>query len=182
MRLDRSWKTVRRGSYVAASLAGALAGALSGPACGGAPHRPVVAEVTLDGGPLDAQSEPPAPPLYVRLGGKDGVAGIVDSFIDNLMADPRVKKPFAKTTKGPKLEHFKQMLNEQLCELTGGDCRYSGKTMSDVHAGMRITGAQFDAFVSDFQLALDEKQVAKEDAQQVIEQLNLLKDQVVTAK
>ena len=39
--------------------------------------------------------------------------------------------------------------------------------------------AQFDAFVQDFQLALEEKQVSKEDEQQVLDQLNLLKDHIV---
>jgi hemoglobin len=153
-------------------------------ACGGKPPpHPAVAEVSLDGGPADDVSvAPPAPPLYTRLGGKDGVAAIVDSFIDDLAADKRLKHAFAHTPKGPKLDHFKQMLNDQLCELTGGGCRYAGQTMTDAHAGMKLTGAQFDAFIGDFQLALEEKQVAKDDAQQLLDQLNLMKDQIVTAK
>jgi hemoglobin len=152
-------------------------------ACGGTPHHVAIAEVALDGGPAAeaAPPPPPPPPLYARLGGKEGVAAIVDSFIDDLGADKRLKQAFAKT-KGPKLDHFKQMLNDQLCELTGGGCQYTGKIMTDEHAGMKITGAQFDAFVGDFQLALEEKQVAKDDQQQVLDQLNLLKDQIVTAK
>ena len=168
------------------TLAGPLAVGLAcaaGPfACGSTPHRVAIAEVTLDGGPTDVAVEPPPPPLYTRLGGKDGVAAIIDSFIDNMLADKRLKKAFAHTTKGPKLDHFKQMLSDQICEIAGGGCHYSGKTMSDEHAPMKITSAQFDAFVSDFQLALEEKQVAKEDAQQVLDQLNLLKDQIATLK
>jgi hemoglobin len=151
--------------------------------CGGAPaHRPVVAEVSIDAGPAEPPAPPPPPPLYTRLGGKDGVAAIVDAFIDDMAADKRLKKAFAKTTKGPKLDHFKQMLNDQICDVTGGGCKYTGKTMSDEHAAMKVTPAQFDAFVADFQLALEEKQVPKEDAQQLLEQFNLLKDQIVTGK
>lgn len=151
-------------------------------ACGSAKPRPVVAEVSLDASTPEAPPEPPPPPpLYTRLGGKPGVAAIVDSFIDDLLADKRLKKPFA-ATKGPKLEHFKQMLNDQLCEISGGGCHYTGKTMPDAHAGMKITSAQFDAFVSDLQLALEEKQVSKDDGQALLEQLNLLKDQIVTGK
>jgi hemoglobin len=169
-------------AFTAATLALVLVGALASGACGGTPHHVAVAEVALDGGPApEASAAAPPPPLYARLGGKEGVAAIVDSFIDDLAADKRLKQPFAKT-KGPKLDHFKQMLNDQLCELTGGGCQYTGKIMTDEHAGMKITSAQFDAFVGDFQLALEEKQVAKDDAQQVLDQLALLKDQIVTAK
>ena len=119
---------------------------------------PVVATVPLDAGEPDVA---PPPPLYTRLGGRDGVAAIVDSFIDDLLSDKRLKKAFAKTTKGPKLDHFKEMLEDQICEMSGGGCHYAGKNMSDEHATMKISGAQFDAFVGDFQLALEEKQVAK---------------------
>jgi hemoglobin len=151
-------------------------------ACASAPKKPAVTpEVALDAGSDVAEPPPPPPPpaLYTRLGGKDGVAAIVDSFIDDLMADTRLKKAFAKTKKGPKLDHFKQMLNDQICEMTGGGCKYTGKTMTDAHAGMKITSAQFDAFVGDFQLALEEKQVSKDDAKEFLDQLNLLKDQIV---
>jgi len=153
--------------------------ALSG-GCGGSNPHPVVPEVALDAA-VDT-GPPPPPPLYTRLGGKDGVAAIIDSFIDDLLADKRLKKAFAKTTKGPKLDHFKQMLADQICEIGGGGCNYSGKTMTDEHASMKITSVQFDAFVGDFQLALEEKQVNKDDAKELLDAFNLLKDQIVHQK
>ncbi len=172
-----------RGAGAAVGLVALVAGtAVLAFACGAPKRPPVVAEVALDGGPAtdaEAPPPPPPPPLYTRLGGKDGVAAIVDSFIDDLMADARLKKVFAKTKKGPKLDHFKQMLNDQICEMTGGGCKYAGKSMADAHAGMKVTAAQFDAFVGDFQLALEEKQVGKDDEKEFLDQLNLLKDQMV---
>jgi len=125
---------------------------------------------------------PPPPPLYTRLGSKNGVAAIVDAFIDDLTTDKRVRRFFAHIPKGPKLDHFKQMLEDQICDIAGGGCHYSGQTMTEAHAGMKITSAQFDAFVSDFQLALEEKQVGKDDAQQLLDHWNLLKDQIVEQK
>lgn len=155
-------------------------------ACAGTPKPPAaVPEVSIDAGEPDVAPPEPAPappPLYTRLGGSDGVAALVDAFADDLLADKRLKRAFAKTKKGPKLDHFKQMLRDQICEMGGGDCRYTGKTMSDAHASMKISSAQFDAFIEDFKLALDEKQVSKDDAQQLLDQLTMLKDQIVAPK
>jgi hemoglobin len=152
-------------------------------ACASTVRPPAPPEVPIDAAPA-AEEPPPPPPLYTKLGGKDGVAGIIDSFMDNLAADKRLKKAFAKTTKGPKLDHLKQMLADQICDVTGGGCHYTGKTMTDAHAGMGITPAQFDAFISDFQLALDEKasQLTKEESQQVMELFTVMKDQIVEKK
>jgi hemoglobin len=154
-------------------------------ACAGNPAPPAAIPIaSVDAGEPDVAPPPPPPPppLYTKLGGNDGVAAIVDSFADNLLADKRLKKAFARTKKGPKLDHFKQMLKDQICEMTGGDCHYAGKTMSDEHASMKITAAQFDAFMEDLQLALDEKQVAKDDAQKLVDQFKQLEDQIVVQK
>jgi hemoglobin len=151
-------------------------------ACAATVRPPPPKEVAIDA-PAPVE-EPPPPPLYTKLGGKDGVAGILDSFIDNLAADKRLKKAFAKTPKGPKLDHFKQMLADQICDLSGGGCHYTGKTMGEAHAGMGLTAAQFDAFIADFQLALDEKasQLTKEETAQLMDLLTVLKDQIVEKK
>ena len=170
------------GRTLLASGAVFLLGAALAPACAPKPMPKLAAsEAPADAGEPDV-APPPPPPLYTRIGAADGVSAIVDSFIDNLFADKRLKKAFAHTTKGPKLDHFKQMLRDQICAFSGGGCHYTGKTMSDEHGAMKITSAQFDAFVEDFKLALEEKQVAKDDEQQLLDQLNLLKDQIVTQK
>ncbi len=172
-----------RAGFVGALTGGVFAAAALAFACGSKPPPPpVVPEVALDAGPSEDVASPPPPPLYTRLGGKDGVAAIIDSFVDDMLADKRLKKSFSHVAKGPKLDHFKQMLADQICEITGGGCHYTGKNMADEHAGMRVTRAQFDAFISDFQLALEEKQVAKDDAQQLLDQLSLMKDDIVHTK
>lgn len=153
-------------------------------ACAGNPPRPaVVAEVSIDAGDVDAAPPaPPPPPLYTRLGGTDGVAAIVDAFVADALADKRLTRAFVRTRKGPKLDHFKSTLCSELCGLTGGDCQDTGKSLADGHAWVKMSGGQFDAFVEDFKLALEEKQVATEDAQQVLDELGTLRDQMVTTR
>jgi hemoglobin len=163
-----------RALFVVAALSALLC---AGVACAKNVPPPAVAEV-----PVVEQPPAPAPPpsLYERLGGKDAVASIVDSFLSNVTADKRVSKLFAKTT-GPKLDHLKEMLSAQLCNASGGGCDYTGKSMKDAHAGMKITDAQFDAIIQDFTLALEEKQVAKDAEKEMLDKLTAMHDDIVAA-
>lgn len=147
------------------------------------PVEPATTETPVDAGDDSAvDAAPPAPQtLYDRLGGKDGLAAIVDSLVKNVSADPDVKKLFAKTT-GPKLDHFKQMLNDQLCEATGGPCKYTGKDMKSAHAGMKITDKEWDAFVKDFTLALSENKVGDKEQGELFAIIAPLHDDIVVAK
>jgi hemoglobin len=163
-------------SCLLASMVLLVSGAL---AC--AKKLPPAAAAEVD---INAAPPPPAdagpPPLYERLGGREGVAAVIDTFVSNIQADKRVNKLFAKTV-GPKLEHFTQMLADQLCEVSGGGCQYTGKSMKDAHAGMKITDAQFDALVQDLSLALEEKQVSKENEKELLDKLATLHDDIVGA-
>ena len=93
----------------------------------------------------------PPPTLYEQLGGEAAVAAVVDAFVAQVAADANINWFFAETD----IPNLKAKLNEQICSATGGPCTYTGGSMVDVHAGMAITDAQFDALVGDLLLALD---------------------------
>jgi len=145
------------------------------------PAEPPVAEVVSDAG-AEPSADDAAPPatLYERLGGKDGVASVVDLFSKNLLADPRVNKLFKKTKDN--LDHFKSALGDQICQIAGGPCEYSGKNMKDAHKGMGITDAQFDAVVEDLKLALDEKGVSEQDKSELFAAIAPTKADIVEKK
>lgn len=146
------------------------------------PVEPAVTETPDAGSDAEVDAAPPAPQtLYDRLGGKDGVAAVVDSLIKNVAADPDVKKAFAKTT-GPKLDHLKQMINDQICEATGGPCKYTGKDMKTAHAGMKITEKEWDAFVKDFTLALSENKVGDKETGELLAIIAPMHDDIVPPK
>jgi hemoglobin len=146
------------------------------------PVEPPVAEVVADAGPPPepVDAAPPPTTLYDRLGGKDGVAGVVDSFTKNLLADPRVSKLFKKSKDN--LEHFKAMFSDQICQAAGGACTYGGKSMKDAHKGMGITDTQFDAVVEDLKLALDEKGISESDKSELFAAIAPTKDDIVEKK
>lgn len=85
----------------------------------------------------------PAGSLYERLGGTAKVSAFVGATIDRTANDPALNRTFDKVN----LAHVKDMLVLQICSLAGGGCAYTGDTMRDVHAGHRITDAEFSGLV-----------------------------------
>ncbi len=89
--------------------------------------------------------------LYLRLGGKTGVAHIVAESVSLWMADPRVASDFGNINP----DHLKMRLEEQICQITGGPCVYRGRPMKAAHAALNLTQAKFNAVAEDVQTAMD---------------------------
>lgn len=68
---------------------------------------------------------------------------VVGELIDHSASDPRTKRSFD----GVDIPRVKKLLVEQICELTGGGCKYSGDSMHDVHAGLGIDQSEFYGLV-----------------------------------
>src|SRR5438094_455048 len=94
--------------------------------------------------------------LYERLGGKKAIVAVVDEFVGRVAADNRINSFFKATASDPKrLASFKMKLVDQICEASGGPCKYKGKDMKSAHMGMGVSGSDFDALVQDLVGALD---------------------------
>jgi hemoglobin len=93
---------------------------------------------------LGACSQSPAPSLYQQLGGEPGVNAIVDGLLEHIEQDARIVHHFADTD----ISRFRRLLAEQLCQLSGGPCVYTGGTMAESHTGFNITLADYDALVA----------------------------------
>jgi hemoglobin len=88
--------------------------------------------------------------LYDAMGGTPVLQTAVDKFTDIVIADPRINFTFAETD----LAKFKKLLFEQLCELSGGPCKYTGRDMRTAHEKLLINTAEFDALAEDLYIAL----------------------------
>jgi len=80
--------------------------------------------------------------LYHRLGGYDMIAMIVDDFGPKLGKDPKI----APLVAGLSAEHRmrnRQLIVDQICQLTGGPCIYIGRSMLSSHQGLGITEDHF---------------------------------------
>ena len=115
------------------------------------------------------------PSLYDRLGGKPAITAVIDDFVGNVAADPRINRRFA-TADIPRL---KRMLVDQVCEATGGPCRYTGASMVDAHRGMNITETEFNALVDDLVKSLDKFKVPAQEKTELLTALGSMKGQIV---
>jgi hemoglobin len=90
--------------------------------------------------------------LYRALEGQSGIARLVDAMVKNLYADPRIEKLFRRDEDA----YFRERLCEQLCQLSGGGCEYTGLSMAEAHDGLNLHEAEFNAFVEDARTAMTE--------------------------
>ena len=118
--------------------------------------------------------------LYKRLGGKKAITVVVNDFIGFVAADGRINSFFAKTASDPKrLAAFKGLLVDQICEASGGPCKYKGKDMKTAHMGMGVKGEHFDALVDDLVKALDKNKVGEKEKGELLGALGPMKPEIV---
>jgi hemoglobin len=141
---------------------------------GSHPADPQV-EMGVDGGSGTPDAASPQRTLYERLGGREGIHAISDTFLKKLKADARIGSFFKNKSGLLRLE-------EQLCQLSGGPCRYSGKDMKTAHEGIGITDAQFDAFMEDFKSALSERSVSPREQSELVATLAPMRAAIVEKK
>jgi hemoglobin len=113
--------------------------------------------------------------LYDRLGGQPAITAVVDDFIGNVAADARINQRFA----GTNIPRLKVMLVDQICEASGGPCKYTGRSMKAAHAGMRVTDAEFSALVEDLVKSLDKFRVPPREKDELLAALGGMKGDIV---
>jgi len=114
--------------------------------------------------------------LYDRLGGKPAITAVVDDFTARVAADRRINSFFTTTD----IPSFKAKLIDQICEASGGPCKYTGKDMKTTHAGMGITNADFDALVADLVATLNKFKVPEKEQGELLSVLGPMRKDIVT--
>lgn len=163
---------------------------LLGVACAGKkppPKEPAVTETVADAGPEDAAPpEPPKPKsLFERLGGKEGIAKIADTFFKNANADAKLTKRFA-ALKGPKGDKFKQNLADHLCVETGGpetgaECKPEGKFMQEV-SKTKLKEEEWQAVLLGLKNALEEQKIGETEQGDLAATVSKFHDDLVDVK
>jgi hemoglobin len=119
----------------------------------------------------------PQPSLYARMGGESVVRAVVSETLDRVTADARLKRSFAEVD----VERVKRLLVEQICELAGGGCHYSGVSMREAHGGHQISEAEFYGLVEILRDSLRQHHVKLRERNELLALLAPMKRDVVNA-
>ncbi len=134
--------------------------------------------LVLAAGTALAQAPAADDSTYQGLGGKQGIKAIVETFVTLVLADARINANFKDTDKA----NLKMRLGEQFCELSGGPCKYGGKSMVDIHDGLNITTAQFNALAEQLQVAMEQHNVPSRIQNKLVAKLAPMHSQMVIQK
>jgi hemoglobin len=113
--------------------------------------------------------------LYDAMGGESALRPAVDRFAEVVMADDRINFTFADTD----MKKFKELLYQQLCNLSGGPCNYTGRDMSTAHAKLNINTAEFNALTEDLYIGLGQAGVPYRLQNKLVALLAPMKRQIV---
>ncbi len=113
--------------------------------------------------------------LYQRLGGLPAIRAVVNDFVGNVAADKRINGFFAKAN----IPRLKQRLVEQICQGSGGPCKYTGKSMKQAHRGMGVGNGDFTALVEDLQKSLVKFKVPAKEQGELLAILGPMRKDIV---
>ncbi|MDO6441836.1 MULTISPECIES: group 1 truncated hemoglobin [unclassified Marinobacter] len=105
--------------------------------------------------------------LYLQLGERAGIADVVEDLLYLIVDDERINEQF----KGMDVAQFHRNLTDQLCELSGGPCKYTGREMRELHAAMGITDTQFNALAENLILAMEDNNIPTAAQNRLIKRL-----------
>ena len=113
--------------------------------------------------------------LYDRLGGRDGIEAVVETFYDRVLDDDRVNGHF----EGMAMDDLRAHQTAFLTGVTGGPDEYDGREMRAAHAGLDLDESEFDVVADHLDRALAAHGVADPDREAVLGEVESLKPAVL---
>lgn len=119
--------------------------------------------------------------LWDRLGGEVKVTAIVNDFVDLAMRDASVN--FLRNGKfkmgSQQADQLKRQLVNLASQVGGGPYKYEGRSMKEVHLGMRITDAEFDALIKNLRIAMSRHEVKALEVALIVKAIELTRKDIV---
>jgi hemoglobin len=116
--------------------------------------------------------------LYARVGGYDGIAGIVDEFLQTLTVDPRMAR-FANAMNFDSRKRNRQLTLDYLSAETGGPTFYIGEDMKTAHAGLAISASEWQAMMEHVERAVKKFKLTERESKEFLALISDLKSQIV---
>lgn len=127
-------------------------------------------------------AKPKEKSLYERLGGLPAISVVVDEFLNKLMQDPVItaNAKVAEASGKVPAAYLKFQITTQVCMVTGGPCKYSGKGMKESHKDLGITEKEWEAMAGDMKSVLDAHNVPAKEQEDLFKVIGTTKKDIVT--
>ena len=125
-----------------------------------------------------AASRAADPPLYQRLGGYDAIAAVTGDFLGRLAHD-KVLGRFFVGHGTDSIHRIQQEIVEFLCKATGGPCFYTARGMKTAHAGLGITGTDWQRMLVYLNATFDKFKVPERERNELLAAVADLKKDIV---
>ena len=113
--------------------------------------------------------------LYQSLGQRAGIAQMVQAIFVRVYTDPRISALFEDADR----KELERLVSEKICFEAGGPCPYSGRSMEESHSGLALTHRDFDAFVEDFILGMEDHKVSYSTQNRVLKIFAPMRAQII---
>ncbi|WP_308367688.1 MULTISPECIES: group 1 truncated hemoglobin [unclassified Microbulbifer] len=127
-------------------------------------------------------SESESRTLYQRLGGLMPISVVVSDLIDVLVTDPEINRNPAvdAARKRVPAPYLKFQVTAQVCQVTGGPCKYTGRSMKEAHAHLNITEGEWQRMVTLLKQVLAKHKVPAQESRELLDIVNSTKPDIVT--
>jgi hemoglobin len=116
--------------------------------------------------------------LYARIGGYDVLAAIVDEFLQTLTALPQMER-YGTSMNLDTRKRNRQLTLDFLAAAAGGPTLYLGKDMKPAHAGLGISGSDWQLAVDHIARALNKFKIPDREGKELLAIVDGLKGEIV---
>ncbi|RUO80470.1 group 1 truncated hemoglobin [Idiomarina tyrosinivorans] len=113
--------------------------------------------------------------LYQQFGGKQGIADITEEMLFQVGGDERIAHHFEDVD----IVRLHRLLTEQICQVVGGPCEYTGDTMKASHRNLGISTGDFNVLVEHLIRAMEKFDIPTSAQNQLLAKLAAMHNDVV---
>lgn len=132
--------------------------------------------------------DPPAAkkPLYERIGGEPVLRAIVQDVVTRSLSDPEINFTRQGTQRAwsptpLKMQNLMDRMVRFFSMSCGGPQIYDGRPLKDLHAGMEITDAEFEAFMGALRASLDRFEIPPSERNEMLLIAEKTREEIVMA-
>ena len=115
--------------------------------------------------------------LFEKYGGFDTFSTVVSNFYKKILDSDRLAHYFDKIDMDKLMSHQTNFISHAL----GGPNRYQGRQVALAHAQLGISNDEFSEVLELLEETLEESEVEADDIQTIIEVVDALRPEIVTA-